>query len=277
MSTVAADTRIGSLLHVSGLPRAEAELLLGEVLARGRAYLIAHPERPVEPSLAAKASDWFARRRRGEPVAYIAGWREFYGIGLRVTPDVLIPRPETERLVDLALERIPAAEPARVLELGTGSGAIALALAVARPDWRITATDISPAALQIARENARRCAASVEFMQGDWFDAIGSGQFDLIVSNPPYIEAEDRHLRSGDVRFEPHLALVGGASGMKCVEAIATQARGRMRAGGWLMLEHGYDQGERCLALFRDLGYTQVDDVADLAGVARVCAGRWRG
>jgi len=274
---VEADASIGSLLRASGLPRAEAELLLGRLLARERAYLIAHPEQPVEPTVAGKAADWFARRRCGEPIAYITGWREFYGIPLRVTPDVLIPRPETECLVDIVLERMSAAEPARVLELGTGSGAIALALAGARPDWRITATDISQATLEVARENARRCAAVVEFLQSDWFDAIGPGRFDLIVSNPPYVMAADGHLQLGDVRFEPRLALVGGASGMECIEAIATQARDRIFSGGWLILEHGYDQGARCLALLRQLGYTDAEDFGDLAGIARVCAGRWRG
>jgi release factor glutamine methyltransferase len=272
-----ADATIGSLLCASGLPRAEAELLLGRLLARERAYLIAHPEKPVEPAAVGKAAEWFERRRCGEPVAYITGWREFYGIPLRVTPDVLIPRPETECLVDIVLERMPAAEPARVLELGTGSGAIALALAGVRPDWHIVATDISQVALELARENARRCAARVEFLQSDWFDAIEPGRFDLIVSNPPYVVAADVHLQLGDVRFEPRLALVGGASGMECIEAIATQAPDRIRSGGWLILEHGYDQGERCLALLGRLGYTDAEDFGDLAGIARVCAGRWRG
>jgi release factor glutamine methyltransferase len=275
--TVEAGASIGSLLRASGLPRAEGELLLGRLLACERAHLIAHPERPVELAAAGKAADWFERRRCGEPIAYITGWREFYGIPLRVTPDVLIPRPETECLVDIVLERMPAAEPARVLELGTGSGAIALALAGARPDWRIIATDISQAALEVARENARRCTARVEFLQSDWFDAIEPGGFDLIVSNPPYVVAADGHLQLGDVRFEPRLALVGGASGMECIEAITTQARDRLRSGGWLVLEHGYDQGERCLALLRRLGYTDAGDFGDLAGIARVCAGRWRG
>jgi len=274
--TLEAGASIGSLLRGSGLARAEAELLLGRLLAHGRAHLIAHPEQPVEPAAAAKAAEWFERRRCGEPIAYITGWREFYGIPLRVTPDVLIPRPETECLVDLALERVPAEEPVRVLELGTGSGAIALALARSRPAWRITATDVSQAAVDLARENARRCAVRIEFLKADWFDGVEPERFDLIVSNPPYVETADAHLL-GEVRFEPRLALVGGVSGMECIEGIATPARDRLRSGGWLILEHGYDQGERCLALFHRLGYTEIDDVADLAGVARVCAGRWPG
>ncbi len=271
------DTSVGSLLHGSGLPRAEAQLLLGQLLDRGRAELIAHPERPVESGVAARAKSWFERRRRGEPIAYITGRREFYGIGLRVTPDVLIPRAETERLVDLVLERVPAEQPARVLELGTGSGAVALVLARSRPRWRVTATDVSPAALDVARENARLCAAKIDFVQSDWFGAIGPGQFDLIVSNPPYIAAADGHLQLGDVRFEPRVALVGGASGMECVETIATQARDRLGPGGRLILEHGYDQGALCLELFRRLGYTDVADFADLAGIPRVCVGCWHG
>ncbi len=274
---MAAACTIGSLIRDSGLQGAEAELLLGAILGCNRAQLIAHPERPVGPADEAKALAGFARRRRGEPVAYITGRREFYAIELAVSADVLIPRPETEQLVDLALERLPAEEALRVLDLGTGSGAIAIALARSRPAWRITASDVSPAALGVARANARRSAVSIDFLKSDWFDAVPPGRFDLIASNPPYVAAGDPHLRSGDVRFEPVLALVGGTSGMECLERIATLARDHLRPGGWLMLEHGYDQGERCLALLTGLGYAQIDDVKDLSGIPRVCAGRRRG
>jgi len=275
VNAIKADVTLGSLVRESGLPRREAELLLRVLLGRERAHLIAHAEEAVDPSGARCARDWFARRRSGEPAAYITGRREFYGMSLRVTPDVLIPRPETERLVELALERLPADSSLGVLELGTGSGAIALALAMERPGLRITATDISQAALSLARENAQRHGVEIEFVQSDWFEGLGPGLFDLIVSNPPYVAAGDEHLDRGDVRFEPRLALVGGETGLTCIETIVGQARSRLRSGGALLLEHGYDQGDSCIGLFRHLGYAAVEDFADLAGLPRVCAGRW--
>jgi release factor glutamine methyltransferase len=227
--------------------------------------------------MARLAEDGFARRRAGEPVSYITGWREFYGVALRVTPDVLIPRPETELLVELALERIPSGLPARVLELGTGSGAIAVALAKERPGLEITATDISEAALAVARRNACEQVAAIDFVRSDWFEALGPRGFDLIVSNPPYVAAGDAHLEQGDVRFEPRLALVGGEDGMTHVRRIADQARQRLRPDGRLLVEHGYDQRDRCVELLRELGYAEVEDFDDLAKNPRVCAGLWRG
>ena len=279
MTLIEAINAASAKLTAAGIPtaRLDAEVLLAFVLRKDRAWLITHIHDALDDEAGRVFEATIRRRALREPLQYVTGRQEFWGLEFTVTRDVLIPRPETECLVDIVLERMPAAEPARVLELGTGSGAIALALAGARPDWRITATDISQAALEVARENARRCSARVEFLQSDWFDAIEPGRFDLIVSNPPYVMAADGHLQLGDVRFEPRLALVGGASGMECIETIATRARDRIRSGGWLILEHGYDQGERCLALFHRLGYTEIDDVADLAGVARVCAGRWQG
>jgi release factor glutamine methyltransferase len=272
-----AHSTIGSLLRESGLPRSEAELLLREVLASERVLLLAHEERAVDPREARAVRDCFARRRSGEPVAYITGRREFYGLELRVTSDVLIPRPETELLVDLALERIPAGSSDRVLELGTGSGAIAIALAALRPEASIIATDVSRDALDLARRNAIRHAVDIDFVESDWFDSLGEGPFDLVVSNPPYVEAGDPHLERGDVRFEPRRALVGGADGLACIRDIAAGARQRLRPGGRLLLEHGYDQETRCVALLRDLGYAEVADSQDLAGVPRACAAVWRG
>jgi release factor glutamine methyltransferase len=193
-----------------------------------------------------------------------------------VTPEVLIPRPETERLVQLALERLPA--PARALELGTGSGAIAIALATERPGLGIVvATDGSEAALALARRNARDHGVEIAFVLSDWFDALGPEQFDLIVSNPPYVAAGDAHLERGDVRFEPRLALVGGGDGLACIREIAVRAQNRLRPGGWLLMEHGYDQGDRCVKLLSTLGYAAVTDFHDLAGWPRACAGVWRG
>ncbi|TMG91763.1 MAG: peptide chain release factor N(5)-glutamine methyltransferase [Betaproteobacteria bacterium] len=273
MNTVETGATIGGLLRESGLPRLDAELLLCSVLGCERVRLIARAEEAVDSSRARSAHARFARRRAGEPVSYITGWREFYGLALRVTPEVLIPRPETERLVELALERLLA--PARVLELGTGSGAIAIALATERPGLGIVATDVSEAALALARRNARDHGVEIAFVLSDWFDALGSEQFDLIVSNPPYVAAGDAHLERGDVRFEPRLALVGGEDGLDCIRKIAADARTRLRAGGWLLLEHGHDQKDRCVELLLELGYADVSDFQDLAGWPRVCTGRW--
>jgi release factor glutamine methyltransferase len=273
VNAVETGATIGGLLRESGLPRLEAELLLCSVLGCERVRLIARAEEAVDSSGARSAHARFARRRAGEPVSYITGWREFYGLALRVTPEVLIPRPETERLVELALERLPA--PARVLELGTGSGAIAIALATERPGLGIVATDVSEAALALARRNARDHGVEIAFALSDWFDALGPEQFDLIVANPPYVAAGDAHLERGDVRFEPRLALVGGEDGLDCIRKIAADARTRIRVGGWLLLEHGYDQKDRCVELLLELGYADVGDFQDLAGWPRVCAGRW--
>ena len=277
MNAVETGATIGSLLHECGLPRSEAELLLGSILGRERVWLLAHAEEAIDSSGARAARALFARRRAGEPVSYVTGSREFYGLALRVTQEVLIPRPETELLVELALERLSPDEPGRVLELGTGSGAIAIALASERPGLAIVATDVSAAALSLARRNARDHGAGIDFVLSDWFDALGPGQFDLIVSNPPYVAAEDAHLGRGDLRFEPRLALVGGDDGLACIRAIAARAQNRLRRGGSLLMEHGYDQGHRCVELLRAQGYAEVADFHDLAGWPRVCAGVWRG
>ncbi len=277
MNAVETGATIGGLLRQCGLPRLEAELLLCSILGCERAWLIAHAEEAVDSSNSHSAHALFARRHAGEPVSYITGWREFYGLALRMTQDVLIPRPETELLVELALERLPLGAPARVLELGTGSGAIAIALATERPGLGIVATDVSEAALALARRNARDHGAEIVFIHSDWFDALGPEPFDLIASNPPYVAAGDAHLERGDVRFEPRLALVGGEDGLACIREIAVRAQNRLRPGGWLLMEHGYDQGDRCVELLGALGYAAVTDFHDLAGWPRACAGVWRG
>jgi release factor glutamine methyltransferase len=265
---------IGGLVRESGLPRPEAELLLRVLLECERSYLISHAEETVDSARAIAARGWFARRRAGEPLAYVTGQREFYGLPLLVTPEVLIPRPETEHLVDLVLQRIPRESRMSVLELGTGCGAIAIALARERPDLNVTATDLSEGALEVARGNARSCAVQVHFARSDWFEGLAPGRFDLVVSNPPYVAAGDAHLDRGDLRFEPRLALVGGEDGLACIRTIAERARDRIRYGGWLLLEHGYDQGDRCVELLRALGYADAEDFDDLAGIPRVCVGR---
>ena len=277
VNAVETGATVGGLLRECGLPRLEAELLLCSILGCERVWLVAHTEETIDSSTARSAQARFARRRAGEPVSYITGCREFYGRTLRVAPAVLIPRPETELVVELALERLCPGAPARVLELGTGSGAIAIALASERPGLAIVASDVSKAALALARRNARDHGAEIDFVLSDWFDALKPGQFDLIVSNPPYVAAGDAHLERSDVRFEPRLALVGGEDGLDCIRRIAADARTRLQSGGWLLLEHGYDQKDRCVELLLELGYADVGDFQDLAGWPRVCAGVWRG
>ncbi len=248
-------------------------MLAGCVLEKNSAWLIAHADEAVS----AKGEQAFAalagRRALGEPMAYILGEREFYGLELRVTPAVLIPRPETELLVELALARIPQDAAARVLDLGTGSGAVAVALAKARPQARLTAVDVDYAALGVARENARRHGVRVRFFCGDWLGPVPGETFDLIVSNPPYVAAEDPHLLQGDVRFEPERALVGGADGLDCIRAIVAGARRQLSPGAWLLLEHGYDQAEACRGLLEAAGYAGVQSWPDLAGISRVSGG----
>jgi release factor glutamine methyltransferase len=260
------------VLRESGLPRREAGLLLCSVLGCELQHLIVHGDKALDSAKLCRARDVFARRRAGEPIAYITGQREFYGIVLKITPEVLIPRPETELLVELTLER--AAPGARVLDLGTGSGAIAVALACERPDLAIVAADVSEAALAVARRNVSEQGAAVEVVRSDWFETLAPRRFDLIVSNPPYVAEKDAHLDQGDVRFEPRLALLGGKVGLDCIRKITAHARDCLRPGGWLLVEHGYDQGDRCAELFRGSGYGDVKTVKDLAGLPRVCVGR---
>ncbi|MFA5912049.1 MAG: peptide chain release factor N(5)-glutamine methyltransferase [Burkholderiales bacterium] len=267
-------TTIAQLLAQSALPPLEARMLAERALGKPRAWLIAHadetPGAAAEQAFAAMAE----RRRQGEPIAYILGEREFYGLDFGVTPAVLIPRPETELLVELALERLPADAAARVLDLGTGSGAIAVTLAQQRPQARLTAVDVDYAALTLARANAKRHGVSVRFFCGDWFGALAGERFDLIVSNPPYVAEGDPHLALGDVRFEPQRALVGGADGLDCIRAIVAQAQAHLLAGAWLLFEHGYDQAPSCRALLEARGYAEVQSWPDLAGIPRVSGGR---
>ena len=265
---------IAELMAQSGLPTLEARMLLERVLGKNHAWLIAH----ADEASGAEAGQAFAalaeRRRQGEPIAYILGEREFYGLEFGVTQAVLIPRPETELLVELALERIPGDAAARVLDLGTGSGAIAVALAKQRPQARVTAVDVDYAALTVARANAKRHGVSVRFFCGDWFGALPGESFELIVSNPPYVAAGDAHLAVGDVRFEPQRALLGGADGLDCIRAIVAKARAHLGPGAWLLFEHGYDQAEACRALLEAGGYREVQSWPDLAGIPRVSGGR---
>lgn len=266
-------------LAQAGLVPIDAQVLLTHVLGKDRAWLIAHDG----DALARDRTDAFEalakRRRDGEPIAYLTGIREFWGLSLSVSPAVLIPRPETETLVELALSRLPADLDLRVLDLGTGSGAIGLALAHERPRARILATDISREALAVAEGNARRLGiANVEFARSDWYADLPPAWRDkplgLIASNPPYVATHDPHLGDGDVRFEPTAALASGVDGLAAIRQIIGGASQHLAPGGTLVVEHGYDQSERVRALFAAADFSDIVAVRDLAGIPRIVAGR---
>jgi release factor glutamine methyltransferase len=255
--------------------RREAELLLQHALGVDRAWLFAHADDIVSDAPAGQFRRHLSRRVKGEPIAYITGRREFFSIDLAVTPDVLVPRPETELLVELALEKIPQGEKVYVADLGTGSGAIALAIASECPQASVLATDASLGALGVARGNARRLElTNVEFALGDWCAPLRDRVFDVIASNPPYIAAGDPHLDRGDLRFEPALALSSGADGLDAIRTIARDARSHLKPGGWLFFEHGYDQGEVVRAILEAGGYADAVTVQDLEGRDRVSFAR---
>lgn len=261
------------LVESSGLPGLEARVLLESATGRPRSWLLARMDDSAEEEIVHLVRRLYARRHAGEPIAYITGEREFYSLDFRITPDVLIPRPETELLVELALSH-GLAEGGRAIDLGTGSGAIAVALAHHAPDAEIWAVDRSAQALVVAEENARRHGAGIRFIESDWFDGVPPGRFDMIVSNPPYVPACDMHLDEGDVRAEPRLALIGGDDGLDCLRSIMHQSRERLESGGWLFLEHGYDQAERCRDLLATYGYSEIRSWKDTAGHWRVTGGR---
>ncbi|MBA3023440.1 MAG: peptide chain release factor N(5)-glutamine methyltransferase [Gammaproteobacteria bacterium] len=257
--------------------RSEVQVLLQTALGVNRAYLLAHPERVLTEQELSRYQASLQRRLQGEPLAYILGEREFFGLNFKVTPATLIPRPDTELLVELALARISSAG-CRVLDLGTGSGAIALAIAHARPDAEVMAVDASEPALSVALENARRLQIrNTSFVSSDWFSALAGQRFDLIVSNPPYIAENDRHLAQGDLRFEPATALASGSDGLHDIRRIISEAGAHLAAGGWLMLEHGYDQAEQVRALLLKAGFKNVRSDKDLAGIERVSGGQYAG
>ena len=256
--------------------RGEAELLLAHVIGVSRAWLVAHADDGLDDEKRTTFDALIERRARGEPVAYLTGARGFHALELQVTPDVLIPRPETELLVELAVQRIPPNAECSIADLGTGSGAIALAIARARPRTRVLATDASRAALAVAGANAEALKlTNVEFAQGDWCTALGeSRDFDLIVSNPPYIAEGDPHLRQGDLRFEPRAALASGVDGLDAIRIIIRDARAHLREGGWLLLEHGLEQGAAVRGLLERSGYGEVFTERDLENRERVSGGR---
>lgn len=258
--------------RAQGLDRLDAQMLLCALLAQPRSWLLAHDTDPLPLDTAARFTDLVARRAAGEPVAYLLGDKEFYGLSLRVGPGVLVPRPDTETLVDWALDVLPADPPTRVLDLGTGSGAIALAIRSRRPHASLTAVDASPEALAIAADNARQLQLPLELIQGSWFGPLGTRRFGLIVSNPPYIAEGDPHLPA--LRFEPRQALTAGPDGLDDLRLITAQAGAHLEPGGWLLLEHGYDQADAVQALLRAAGFTAVGTRHDLAGQPRCTGGQ---
>lgn len=255
----------------------EARLLLGFLLGRNMAWIEAHRDDALPQGVAERFSTWVARRAAGEPVAYLLGQREFYGREFTVGPAVLIPRHETELLVELALARMKGIPAPAMLDLGTGSGCIAITLALEAPMAKVTAVDASAEALAVARENAAALTAPVRFFHGSWFDPVVGSRFHLIVSNPPYIAAGDPHLAQGDVRFEPASALASGPTGMDDIRHIASQAPGHLHPGGTLMFEHGYDQAEAVTQVLAEHGFTAIEHRRDLAGILRVTLGQWQG
>lgn len=253
-------------------------MLWGKVLGASRAWLLTHDADPLDETHVAAYKALETRRLAGEPMAYILGEREFYGHVFRVTPDVLIPRPETEGLVECALEAVHGVPAPRILDLGTGSGAVAVSIAVGRPDARVMATDISEAALGVARENAACLGANLLFCRGNWYDSLFDGtRYDVIVSNPPYVDAQDAHLCSGDVRFEPRDALTDGADGLSALRRIVHGAPDHLRPGGALCLEHGWDQAAAVQAMLDAGGFVNVSSLRDLAQLERVTWGRLPG
>lgn len=275
MSLAVLPATLGEALDLARgrIDRFDARVLLREAAGVTASTLVAYPERALPAGQAACFVDWLQRREAGEPVAYLIGEREFFGRRFRVSPATLIPRPDTELLVERALLAVKDITAPRLLDLGTGSGAIAISLALERPDAQVCAIDYSPDALDVAQGNALVLGASVRCLLGSWFQPVQGEQFDCIVSNPPYIAENDPHLGQGDLRFEPASALASGVQGLDDIRQIIAQAAGYLAQGGSLLLEHGYDQAEAVRTLLGDQGFRDVRSWQDLAGIERVSGG----
>ncbi|MCC7200281.1 MAG: peptide chain release factor N(5)-glutamine methyltransferase [Gammaproteobacteria bacterium] len=262
----------------SSSARLDAELLLAQAMRFSRPTLLARPAQPVDDAAAAGFEALVARRSAGEPIAYLVGHKAFWTLEIAVDPRVLVPRPETELLVELAIERIPAGEATRVLDLGTGSGAVAIAIASERPDADVVGVDASAGALTVARDNAASVEdVGVEFREGSWWGPVAGERFDVIVSNPPYLAADDPHLADPALACEPRAALVAGPGGLEAIAEIAAGALAHLAPGGWLIVEHGFEQGEAVRKLFADAGLREVETRRDLAGLERATLGRAAG
>lgn len=273
MSTVG--LRIGHWLErarAAGVPRLDAQGLLAHHLGRPRTWLLAHDDEPLLPQVQRQADADLARRVAGVPLAYLVGEREFHGLVLQVNADVLVPRPETEGLVDWALALAARAPLPRLADLGTGSGAVALAVKHRRPTFEVWASDRSAAALAVARANAQRLQLPVTWVEGDWWHPFAGQRFGLVVSNPPYVAEGDPHLAA--LRHEPQVALTAGADGLQALRQIVAGAPAHLAAGGWLLLEHGFDQAAAVTALLEAAGFEQIETRLDLAGLSRLTGGR---
>ncbi|BBT70670.1 release factor glutamine methyltransferase [Klebsiella sp. WP8-S18-ESBL-06] len=258
-------------------PRRDAEILLGHVTGKSRTQILAFDETTLSAAQAETLTQLLARRQNGEPIAHLVGSREFWSLPLFVSPATLIPRPDTECLVEQALARLPQ-RPCRILDLGTGTGAVALALASERPDCQLTAVDYIADAAALAQRNADHLGiTNVTIMQSDWFSALSPQRFAMIVSNPPYIDEQDEHLSQGDVRFEPKTALVAGDSGLADLAHIVNQGRDWLEPGGYMLLEHGWRQGAAVRALFTSAGYAQVQTCRDYGDNDRLTLAQWPG
>lgn len=257
------------------IPAGEARMLLGYLLGRNTAWLEAHRDDALEEPAVSRFEAWVERREAGEPVAYLFGQREFYGRDFSVSPAVLIPRPETELLVEWALQKMANLPRPRILDLGTGSGCLAISLALECPAASVTAVDASAAALAVAGQNARSLGAAVCFVESDWYAALDSERFDLIVANPPYIAPNDPHLSQGDLRFEPASALAAADNGLADLRRIVAGAPDHLAPGGWLLCEHGYDQAEAMAHMLAGADFRSLEQHRDLAGIVRVSGGVW--
>ncbi|MCQ8128051.1 peptide chain release factor N(5)-glutamine methyltransferase [Methylomonas rivi] len=262
--------------RVSDSARLDAEVLLCHCLGKQRSFLRAWPERQLDAAQAEQFRHLLEQRRQGRPIAYLTGEREFWSRTFKVTPDVLIPRPDSELLIELSLSMLPDNQAYKIIDLGTGSGILAITLAAERPLAEVVATDISTAALAVARQNAEQLAAgNVRFVESHWFDAVPDSDFDLVVSNPPYIAGDDPHLQQGDVRFEPETALISGEAGLKDIRLLAAQAGHHLKPHGHLLIEHGYNQAQQVRSILKQLNYRQVVTHQDLSGNPRVTSGLW--
>ena len=269
--------KIKEALRAFGNDYRDAELLLLHCLGRDeRSWLIAHDHDELQADVIEVFSSMSAERLKGVPLAYLLGHREFWSLKLKVTRDVLIPRPETELLVEWALELASRYDLESMLDLGTGSGAIALAVQHDAPHLSVTASDVSESALRVARENAEDLGLPVEFVESSWFDALEQRRWALIASNPPYVAADDAHLKKGDLRFEPSIALTDGGDGLSSIQEIASNAPNHLEAGGWLLIEHGYDQASDVRSILELNGFSKVSLRNDLAGRPRVTGGCWQ-
>ncbi|AMK77690.1 MULTISPECIES: peptide chain release factor N(5)-glutamine methyltransferase [Methylomonas] len=270
------DTASGQLSAASETAMLDAEVLLCHCLDKTRSFLRAWPEHQPSPHQIAQFQLLVEQRSQGTPVAYLTGQREFWSRNFKVSPDVLIPRPDTELLIELSLALLPKDRPGKIIDLGTGSGIIAITLAVERPLAQVFASDLSSAALDVAQYNAQQLNTSnISFLQSHWFDNIQETGFDLVLSNPPYIADNDPHLHEGDVRFEPASALISPENGLRDIRLLAEQARLHLKDNGQLLVEHGYNQQTEVQAIFNEFGYQKVNTYADLSGNPRVTSGIW--